>query len=270
MDFFTEIDSLAIEIKSTSIEESKIEELIEKCKSLSYHFFSNDNKMLLQLSDISTEPNGFYFPEMYQKEKKEALEQCIPSLLMFLKECKEEFSRSLIVKSFEEIIKYDESQSLEFKSTLCWDIKNLRAERKIMGEIIMKSICAFSNSEGGVLLIGVSDTKGILGLDADYKTFKNGSGSKDDFELYLTTLIANNFSKTFAKDNLVIEFPKFNKKEICLIRIKRSDVPYTVKLSDKSGQPKEKFFIRVKNSSRDIDDLIELARYIKKRFPNWQ
>jgi predicted HTH transcriptional regulator len=186
-----------------------------------------------------------------------------------LKASKEEFNRLIIDKPFEEIIKYDENQFLEFKSTLCWDVKNSKVDTKIMGEIVMKSISAFSNSEGGVLLIGVKNDKKILGLTDDYKTFKNGSGNRDDFELHLTTLIINNFSKTFAKDNLSIEFPKSGKNEICLIRIAKSQIPYTVKISDKTGQQKEKFFVRVKNSSRDIDNLLELARYIKHRFPTW-
>lgn len=34
-----------------------------------------------------------------------------------------------------------------------------------------------------------------------------------EFELHLTTLLVNNFSKVFAKDNLTIEFPVINKKK---------------------------------------------------------
>lgn len=269
MDFYAQIDNLSSELNSSSVNELEMKKLLLKTKSIAQSFFPIDNKIFQHLNEISIEPRGTYFPEMYDKEKNKALNTCKLSLQNFIEFSKTEFNRLLIDKPFEEIIKHEEGQFLEFKSTLCWDVNTSKVDKKLMGEIIMKSISAFSNSEGGILLIGIKDDKKILGLADDYKTFKNGAGNRDDFELHLTTLIINSFSKTFAKDNLSIEFPKSGNKEICLIRISKSDVPYTVKISDKTGQQKEKYFIRVNNSSRDIDNLIELVRYIKKRFPNW-
>jgi hypothetical protein len=269
MSFISEINLLTSELDKISTTDVELKQFIEKCRAFASTFLASDSKPFIQLKNISTEPKGSYFPEMYSKEKGQALVDCKKELVDFLKNSTDEFNSLIIDKPFEEIIKHEESQCLEFKSTLCWDVNSSKVDKKIMGEIIMKSISALSNSEGGVLLIGIRDDKVVLGLYDDYKTFKNGSGNRDHFELHLTTLIINNFSKTFAKDNLSIEFPKIGKKEICLIRIKKSSSPLTVKITDKSGQAKEKFFIRVNNSSRDIDDLIEFARYIKKRFPKW-
>ncbi len=270
MDFFTEINNLSTDIKSLDATDKNLKASIGQCKTFIQSHFPFDHQVFKQLDGVTIEPRGSYFPELYSKLKIEALSDAKRSLLNFIDVTKEEFNRLLIDKPFEDIIKQDESQFVEFKSTLCWDVKNSKLDKKTMGEIIMKSISAFSNSEGGVLLIGVQDDKKILGLADDYKTFKNGSGNKDDFELHLTTLIINNFSKTFAKDSISIEFPKCDKKEICLIRIKKGNIPFTVKISDKTGQQKEKFFVRVNNSSRDIDDLIEFAKYIIMRFPNWK
>ena len=92
--------------------------------------------MFLQLNTISTEPKGSYFPEMYAKLKQESLIECKQSLSFYLANLKEEYNRLVIDKPFEEIIKHEEGQFLEFKSTLCWDVKSSKIDKKIMGEII--------------------------------------------------------------------------------------------------------------------------------------
>lgn len=269
MAFLNEIDSLTKEIESALLTDKLLETLISKSKKLLHKEFGTHHSIIKRLDSISTEPKEAYFPEMMKKEKKNALKKCKDDLLELLVYATHDFNGLIIDKSFDEIILNEESEFLEFKSTLVWDVNNSKPEKKMMGEIIMKSISAFSNSDGGVLLIGIKDDKEILGLDLDFKTFNNGQGTRDDFELHLTTLVINSFSKTFAKDNIRIEFPISNSKEICLIRIRKGIIPYTIKISDKSGQQKEKFFIRVNNSSRDIDNLLEFARYVKTRFKDW-
>lgn len=264
-----EIKFLEDELKNSVLTEDLLNKQIEKCGKIININFPSDVDINLMFKSISVEPKGVYFPEMYSKLKTEAIEKCKNELLRFYIFLEEAFAKLVFDKSFQEIIKYDESQYLEFKSTLCWDIVNSKDDKKKMGEIIMKSICAFSNSEGGVLLIGIEDNKNIYGLENDFKCFKSGSGTRDDFELHFTSLIINNFSKTFAKDNLSIEFIELKEGEICLVRIKKSDIPSTIFMSEKSGQTKEKFFIRVNNSSREIENLLEFARYIKNRFPLW-
>ncbi len=43
-----------------------------------------------------------------------------------------------------------------------------------MEEAVAKAVVGFLNSEqGGTLIIGIADTKVVLGLEADYGTFKN-------------------------------------------------------------------------------------------------
>lgn len=269
MSFVTKIESLKVELESLVMTDSVIIAFIAKSKIILKQQFGGNHYLVKKIDSITTKPKGAYFSEMIDKENAQALINCKNDLMEIFNSSVDELNKLIIDQPIEVIIKKEESQFLEFKSTLIWDIVNSKADKKIMGEIIMKSISAFSNSEGGVLLIGVSDDKKILGLNSDYMTFTNGTGNRDDFELHLTSLIINNFSKTFAKDNLSIEFPIIDSKEICLIRIKKGNEPYTIKISDKSGQQKEKFFIRVKNSSRDIDNLLEFARYIKKRFTDW-
>ncbi len=71
---------------------------------------------------------------------------------------------------------------VEFKSTLRWNVNAGMVDKK-MEEIILKSLAALSNGYGGTLFIGVRDDGEILGLEADYVTFKEPN--KDRFELHL-------------------------------------------------------------------------------------
>ena len=67
-------------------------------------------------------------------------------------------------------------------------------------QAVLKTIAAFSNAEGGTLLIGVNDEGEVIGLDYDYTSLK---GNRDEFELHLRNLINQNFGKIFASNNLV-------------------------------------------------------------------
>jgi DNA-binding response OmpR family regulator len=64
------------------------------------------------------------------------------------------------------LIDSGESGRLEFKSTLRFNLKANKIDPVIELQVI-KSIAAFLNSDGGVLLVGVGDDGSILGLDAD-------------------------------------------------------------------------------------------------------
>jgi uncharacterized protein with ParB-like and HNH nuclease domain len=151
---------------------------------------------------------------------------------------------------------------LEFKSTMRWNWKENRLDKK-MEEIILKTISAFSNAEGGKLLIGVTDEGDILGLDSDYNTFKEGN--KDQFELHLRNLVNNAFGKEFGAINLNVRFPILNDIEICEIDIKASETPRYCGIIDKNGILQKKFYIRSGNSSQELD-IEESASYIKRRF----
>jgi len=151
---------------------------------------------------------------------------------------------------------------LEFKSTMRWNWKENRLDKK-MEEIILKTIAAFSNAEGGKLLIGVTDEGEILGLESDYNTFKEAN--KDHFELHLRNILNNAFGKEFGAINLNVRFPIVNDIEICEIDIKAAKAPLYCEVADKNGASQKKFYIRSGNSSQELD-IEETASYIKKRF----
>lgn len=161
-----------------------------------------------------------------------------------------------------EVIQSGEHGFVEFKSTLRWNVRESRVDKK-MEEIILKSISAFSNGEGGKLLIGVNDDGEILGLDYDYSSLKDAN--KDNFELHLRNLINTAFGKEFAATQLQIKFPIVDEKEICEIDVKQGKNPLYCEVTDKNGGKSKKFYIRSGNSSQELD-IQETASYIKSRF----
>ncbi len=66
-----------------------------------------------------------------------------------------------------QLIKSGESDKLEFKSTLRWNLHINKADKKIENACL-KTIAAYLNSDGGVLLIGVDDDGNALGLINDH------------------------------------------------------------------------------------------------------
>jgi hypothetical protein len=168
------------------------------------------------------------------------------------------------VIDLEEVIESGEHGFLEFKSTMRWNLREARQDKK-MEEIILKSIAAFNNSEGGKLLIGVADSGEILGLQDDYNTLKEAN--KDHFELHLRNIVNNAYGKDFATTHMKVNFPIIEESEICEIDIKAGTKPLFLEVSDKNGQKHKKFFVRSGNSSQDLD-IAETAEYVKRRFEN--
>ena len=88
------------------------------------------------------------------------------------------------------IIASGESEKLEFKSTLTTNIKTGESDKR-MEKAVLKSIVAFMNTSGGILMIGVSDDGSIYGIDED--KFDN----RDKMNLHLTHLIGSKIGEEF-------------------------------------------------------------------------
>jgi DNA-binding response OmpR family regulator len=89
------------------------------------------------------------------------------------------------------VIAAGEGDRVEFKSTLRWNLHIDKADKRIENACL-KTIAAFLNSDGGLLLVGVDDEGQTLGLKAD--SFAN----HDKLLLHLTALINNHIGTEFA------------------------------------------------------------------------
>lgn len=136
-------------------------------------------------------------------------------------------------------IAHGETRQLEFKTTLRWNIKANRDD-EIMQLMVLKTIAAFCNTDGGELLIGVSDTKEILGLDLDHFP------DSDKFLLHLRNLIVSRFSACLVQD-VHYEIVSMNGKAICHVLCKKRKGGVWVK-TDKS----EIFYVRDGPSSTEL------------------
>ncbi len=161
-----------------------------------------------------------------------------------------------------EIIASGENHEVEFKTTLRYDMRENRVNKVLEG-VIMKTIAAFSNGEGGMLIMGVTDDMEVIGLDNDYNTLKDGN--KDGFEIHLRNLINKTIGTEFASTKIKISFPVIDDKEICLVEIKPGDQPIFIEAKDKYGITREHFYLRSGNSSPTLPPS-EQARYIRSRF----
>jgi hypothetical protein len=158
-----------------------------------------------------------------------------------------------------EVIQGGESDQLEFKSSLRWD-----EEKKIVNPeleyMVIKAISAFSNSDGGILLIGVSNDGKILGLEGDLNCFKT-KGDNDLYERHIVQLLINAFGARVAKAIASVKFISFGDKQVCVLKVPSGMEPIFLEKANA-----EKFFVRVGNSTREITSPGEITAYCIKRF----
>lgn len=164
--------------------------------------------------------------------------------------------------TLEEMIAEGEGDELEFKSSLRWDFKEQSPNKKLE-EVILKTIAAFANGQGGTLLIGVDDDGKILGLEGDYHAL--GGANRDKFELHLRNLLNGNLGMAFVTSKIKVAFPLIGESEICQVDIQPSTKPLVISVKDKNGQPQEKFYVRSGNSSQELS-LNEMQAYLSERF----
>jgi hypothetical protein len=172
-------------------------------------------------------------------------------------------SERLTIEELQQFLNEGESANFELKSSLRWDYREEKVNKKLE-EVIVKSISAFNNANGGYLVIGIDDDNNILGLKNDYATLKKNNA--DYFELHLRNLINSTFTVRYTARKIVISFLTIEDKEICVIKIAKGDYPLFLKTADKNGSKIEKFYIRSGNSSQEIKTLTEINNYIGVRF----
>jgi len=94
-----------------------------------------------------------------------------------------------------ELIELGEGINLEFKSTLQWDVINDNINKNLRHSVL-KTLCAFLNTEGGTLLVGVEDDGTTFGLSNDLKLL---GGSLDKFQQLIVSLIHENIGPQYSQ-----------------------------------------------------------------------
>ncbi|MDM8547993.1 response regulator [Candidatus Venteria ishoeyi] len=180
-------------------------------------------------------------------------ERKLPLLIPVIHQVQEEALEQLPV---DDLIKRGESEHLEFKSTLQCNVRdNNKNEAVVMSSI--KTIAAFLNSNGGILLIGVEDNGNIFGLDADIALLGKRK-DLDGFEQKLVGLMTERIGAAFMQF-VKIEFQSINTKTICIVRVTKAGSPAFTRAKDKNGNPQKYFFVRAGCTTRalDVEDIYQ-------------
>jgi len=150
----------------------------------------------------------------------------------------------------------EENQNVEFKSSISWDYSQNK-KNKELEFVIAKTVSAFMNSSGGLLVVGIDDNKNVLGIKNDLKLLKKQND--DGFQLKITEIISNFIGKEFTQ-LISLEFKEIDNTKIVLIKISLADDPTFVEYNNDST-----FFIRTGNSTQPLNSK-EATAYIRKHW----
>ncbi len=143
----------------------------------------------------------------------------------------------------------------EFKPSL----RNSSSSARNIEFEVAKTICAFSNSKGGYLFIGIADDGTISGIDLT-------KISKDEFLSTFTRIKAQYLPKSIAFSTNG-DFYNIDDKVVFVITVHHSLYdPIFVCKRDSNNKIIKEFYVRSDAASSPINDIEELVRYCRWRW----
>lgn len=176
-----------------------------------------------------------------------------------------------------------ESHTVEFKTSIVFVPGKSEPSINEQLAIIVKSIAAFLNADGGTLYIGVNDNGVPVGMEADYAYLNEGyddfngsyKNTTDSYELKIRNAVCNCLGVR-ASLNLEFEFPAQYAGTVCVIHIKPLKRPVFYKdvfLYVRTGNQKKLlrnddilFFIHSQHKL-EIQDVIEQDQNLPAAIP---
>jgi len=159
----------------------------------------------------------------------------------------------VVQKSEEErMIEAGESSTVEFKSTLRWNLHSGQFDKEVENSSL-KTIVAFLNTEGGTLFIGVKDDGDIKGLEID--KFSND----DKLLLHFGNIVNERIGRHYV-DLIQYDLKEINEVKILRVDCKPSSTPVFLKFENE-----ESFYIRNGPSSVKLSTSATVE-YSKKHF----
>lgn len=158
------------------------------------------------------------------------------------------------ISRYLKLIENGESETIEFKSTFKYDIIEKKHNNDLT-HLISIAVCAFLNSRGGTLFIGIEDNKNIIGLDYDLKkVFKN----IDIFQQEIAKTIRDDLGGSGIQFDLNIE--QLKGKQVCIISVKPSERPIFFK--------NKAYFVRKGTQNQSLNPK-EAVDHISVRYENF-
>jgi uncharacterized repeat protein (TIGR03833 family) len=164
--------------------------------------------------------------------------------------------------TLEELIRNHENHFVEFKSSFRFDYKKFAAtgvkdKSKDVEKSIAKTVAAFLNANGGIILIGISDEGKVLGIEEDLLMLNKHN--TDTFRLQLKNSFASCLSNNIVFEHLKIGFQNVSEKMICILHLSPSPEPVFVK-----DGGREECYVRVDNESKQYQ-MSEFMEYWERR-----
>jgi predicted transcriptional regulator len=154
------------------------------------------------------------------------------------------------------LITQEEGSHLEFKSSLRYD-RETKQRNQALEMVVLKTICAFLNAEGGTLLIGLSDDNQVVGVNEDYTIIK--SKNRDGFQNLLLSMVSNSIGNYYLQF-VEVMFHNVLGKDLCQVNVSAS-----LKPSYLTNKGKQEFYVRTGNNSRPFK-ISEATDYIGTRW----
>jgi len=163
------------------------------------------------------------------------------------------------IKGISDLLKLPESEILEFKSTLKWDIRQEKSNPElVMG--CVKTIAGFLNNSGGILIVGYDDDNNIVyGLEKDYP-FTSKKCNYDGWQQYFINQVNDKLGKTI-NHYFTIESISYDGKTLAKINVKPSPEPVFTKQDNNEGN----FYVRIHGQTENLNPQ-ETQKWISSHF----
>ena len=158
----------------------------------------------------------------------------------------------------EELLKLQESKTLEFKSSLRWNLAEDRKDDRHVTHAALKTIAAFLNTEGGDLLIGVADDRTVLGIDHDRLE------NDDKFMRHLAQAVRNGLGDR-AGTCIDPKTQIVEGKTVCLVSCQRSPEPVYLRWKGLERAAEGDLYVRSGPGTVRLDP-VDVGKYVATRF----
>lgn len=152
--------------------------------------------------------------------------------------------------SSEDLIKSGESENVEFKES----------PSKAGKHVILQTMVAFMNSNGGTIFVGVDDEQKIIGVEAfqDYK-------ERDKYNLSIINMLGQFVGKYYTR-LVTLDFQEINGAVILRIDCNKSVGPVFYR----GSKDEEAFYIRSGASTQSLEKPSAIYSYISEHFGDWR
>lgn len=150
------------------------------------------------------------------------------------------------------VVQSGESEAVEFKSTLRTNLHTNNRDPR-MELSVLKTLAGFLNTNGGTLIIGLSDDGSPVGIEVD------GFENEDKMSLHLVNIIKARMGIS-AMTNVHIHFDDHKNSRVLVVHCQKSQSPVFLKDNEI-----ERFYIRTGPSTTELT-ASQTQEFIKQRF----